>query len=106
MYRGRLVLAGDAAHAMLPHLGQGAAQSIEDAAALGVLLQNVAGMGSGGKGEGVEARLRLFEEIRKDRVAAIQIMSEVPIGEEGFEMSRERWQKYVPGGHELPRRWL
>jgi salicylate hydroxylase len=28
--RGRLTLLGDAAHAMLPHLGQGANQSIED----------------------------------------------------------------------------
>lgn len=36
--RGRLALAGDAAHAMLPHAGQGANQSIEDAAALGVAL--------------------------------------------------------------------
>lgn len=29
-HRGRLVLVGDAGHAMLPHLGQGAAQAIED----------------------------------------------------------------------------
>ena len=35
---GRLVLLGDAAHAMLPHLGQGANQSIEDGVALAVLL--------------------------------------------------------------------
>jgi 2-polyprenyl-6-methoxyphenol hydroxylase-like FAD-dependent oxidoreductase len=33
-HRGRVVLVGDAAHAMLPTLGQGACQSIEDAAAL------------------------------------------------------------------------
>lgn len=32
--RGRVVLLGDAAHPMLPHMGQGAAQSIEDAAML------------------------------------------------------------------------
>ena len=86
---------------MLPHLGQGAAQSIEDAAALGVLLQNFTEDNSGGKGESVKARLRLFENVRKDRVAAIQIMSEVPVGEGGFEPMRERWQKYLPG-HEIP----
>ena len=95
------MLAGDAAHAMLPHLGQGAAQSIEDAAALGVLLQNITEVNSGGKGERVEARLRLFEDVRKDRVAAIQIMSEVPVGEGGFEPVRERLQKYLPE-HKIP----
>ncbi len=36
---GRLVLLGDAAHAMLPHIGQGANQAIEDGVALSVLLE-------------------------------------------------------------------
>lgn len=35
---GRVVLLGDAAHAMTPHLGQGACQAIEDAVVLGSLL--------------------------------------------------------------------
>lgn len=37
--KGRLVLLGDAAHPMLPHLGQGANQAIEDGVALAVFLE-------------------------------------------------------------------
>jgi 2-polyprenyl-6-methoxyphenol hydroxylase-like FAD-dependent oxidoreductase len=33
---GRVTLLGDAAHPLLPHTGQGAAQALEDAVALGV----------------------------------------------------------------------
>ena len=36
--RGRVVLLGDAAHAMLPHQGQGANTTIEDAVTLAELL--------------------------------------------------------------------
>ncbi len=36
-YRGRILLIGDAAHGTTPHLGQGAAQAVEDAATLGTL---------------------------------------------------------------------
>ena len=36
-YRGRILLIGDAAHGTTPHLGQGAAQAVEDAATLGAL---------------------------------------------------------------------
>ena len=37
--RGRLTLLGDAAHPMLPHVGQGANQAIEDAVALAAVLR-------------------------------------------------------------------
>jgi 2-polyprenyl-6-methoxyphenol hydroxylase-like FAD-dependent oxidoreductase len=37
-YRGRTLLIGDAVHATTPHLGQGAAQAMEDAVVLGELL--------------------------------------------------------------------
>ncbi|MFN7928951.1 MAG: FAD-dependent oxidoreductase [Blastocatellia bacterium] len=38
-YKGRVLLIGDAAHATTPHLGQGAAQAVEDGVVLGELLQ-------------------------------------------------------------------
>jgi 2-polyprenyl-6-methoxyphenol hydroxylase-like FAD-dependent oxidoreductase len=38
-YRGRIVLIGDAAHSITPHLGQGAAQAVEDAVVLAQELQ-------------------------------------------------------------------
>ena len=51
---------GDAAHPMLPTLGQGACQAIEDAAAL------VRHLGSDNE---VEAALRAYERRRERRVA-------------------------------------
>ncbi|MBW0101439.1 FAD-dependent monooxygenase [Pseudonocardia sp. KRD-291] len=63
---GRLTLLGDAAHPMLPHLGQGANQSVEDGVALAVLLA------AGGR-EGVEAALQAYEELRRERTSAIQL---------------------------------
>lgn len=38
-YRGRILLIGDAAHGTTPHLGQGAAQAVEDAATLGAIAE-------------------------------------------------------------------
>jgi 2-polyprenyl-6-methoxyphenol hydroxylase-like FAD-dependent oxidoreductase len=52
-HRGRVALLGDAAHAMTPHLGQGACQAIEDA----VVLAPLAGTGPG-LAAYTEARMR------------------------------------------------
>jgi len=62
--RGRLVLLGDAAHAMTPNLGQGASQAIEDAAAVAIALA------SGGVPP--ERLADHIDGIRRDRVAALQ----------------------------------
>jgi salicylate hydroxylase len=62
---GRLVLLGDAAHAMLPHLGQGANQAIEDGVALAVLLE--------GKDRAeVPDILPRYEKLRRVRTDLIQ----------------------------------
>lgn len=62
---GRVTLLGDAAHAMLPHLGQGANQAIEDGVTLATLLQDV------GR-DGVEAALHAYERLRLERTTAVQ----------------------------------
>jgi salicylate hydroxylase len=62
---GRLALLGDAAHAMLPHLGQGANQAIEDGVALAVLLDNCAHAE-------VPARLKRYEQLRRVRTDVVQ----------------------------------
>jgi len=62
---GRLVLLGDAAHAMLPHLGQGANQAIEDGVALAVLLE-------GRDPDEVPDILPRYEKFRRDRTDGVQ----------------------------------
>ena len=63
--KGRLSLLGDAAHPMLPHLGQGANQSIEDGMALATILARA-------DRETAPAALLAYERLRRERVAAVQ----------------------------------
>ena len=63
--RGRLTLLGDAAHPMLPHLGQGANQAIEDGMALATILARAGGAN-------VPAALLAYERLRRERVAQVQ----------------------------------
>lgn len=63
--KGRLTLLGDAAHPMLPHLGQGANQSIEDGMALATILSRV-------DNAGLPEALLAYEQLRRKRVAEVQ----------------------------------
>ena len=63
--KGRLALLGDAAHPMLPHLGQGANQAIEDGVALAVLLE-------GCDPAEVPGVLPRYEALRRVRTDVIQ----------------------------------
>ncbi|MGH8882769.1 MAG: FAD-dependent monooxygenase, partial [Stackebrandtia sp.] len=58
--RGRLTLLGDAAHAMLPHMGQGANQAIEDAMALATLIREL-------DTADVPRALISYEQLRRER---------------------------------------
>ncbi|MEO7392951.1 MAG: FAD-dependent monooxygenase [Ramlibacter sp.] len=64
--KGRLTLLGDAAHPMLPHLGQGANQSIEDGMALATFLAQT-------DASAVPAALLAYERLRRERVAQVQL---------------------------------
>jgi salicylate hydroxylase len=63
--RHRLSLLGDAAHPMLPHLGQGANQSIEDGMALATILARV-------DRTRAPSALLAYERLRRERVAQVQ----------------------------------
>jgi len=64
---GRTTLLGDACHPMYPFMGQGAAQAIEDGAALAACL-------AAGEGDPAGA-LRRYEQLRLPRVTRLQQMS-------------------------------
>jgi salicylate hydroxylase len=68
--RGRVVLLGDAAHAPLPHQGQGAGLAIEDAYALGALLAT-------GRLWDYGFVFEAFENLRKRRAWLVQAYSRV-----------------------------
>ena len=65
---GRMTLLGDAAHPMVPHLGQGAAQAIEDGFTLAVLLQ-------GATRKDVPRQLKAYEKLRIERTSRIQAVA-------------------------------
>jgi salicylate hydroxylase len=65
---GRITLMGDAAHPMVPHVGQGAGQSIEDAITLAVVLEGCMAVD-------VAGRLKLYEALRLARTSRVQALA-------------------------------
>jgi salicylate hydroxylase len=66
---GRVTLLGDACHAMLPFMAQGAAQAIEDGATLAAYLSKIAS-------RDLPDALRRYEALRLPRASRLQAMSE------------------------------
>jgi salicylate hydroxylase len=86
---GRLTLLGDAAHPMLPHLGQGVNQALEDAVVLATLL------GASPHSADVPHALTTYEGLRRDRTARVQLGS------------RRNGAGYDSSGRQLTdRRWI
>jgi salicylate hydroxylase len=61
---GRITMLGDACHPMIPFMGQGGAQAIEDAASLTACLVKC--------GDDIESALKLYETVRLPRATQIQ----------------------------------
>ncbi|KAK5076319.1 hypothetical protein LTS08_006950 [Lithohypha guttulata] len=60
-------LVGDACHPTLPHLAQGAAQAIEDAAVLGVVMAKIPDASP----QSISKALRIYEKVRKERAETL-----------------------------------
>ncbi|KAK4112882.1 FAD/NAD(P)-binding domain-containing protein [Canariomyces notabilis] len=91
--RGKAVLIGDAVHSMFPTTGQGACQCLEDAAALGVFLENLDSKAD------LAGRLSLFQSFRRKRVVAVHATSGFLPGQES--RITEQMAKLLPGGKPL-----
>ncbi|HEU0072773.1 MAG TPA: FAD-dependent monooxygenase [Dehalococcoidia bacterium] len=65
--RGRATILGDAAHPMLPYLGQGACQAMEDGCVLATALDSMP--------DDVESALKLYERVRVPRASRVVLMA-------------------------------
>ncbi|KAH8896393.1 FAD/NAD(P)-binding domain-containing protein [Thozetella sp. PMI_491] len=89
-HKDRLIVLGDAAHPMLPTLGNGAGMAIEDAGALGVIMEGVR------DGSEVPGRLRVWDRVRRRRASAVQLLSRTV----GVEYKDVVWSRLLGGGAE------
>ena len=70
--RGGVTLVGDACHPTLPHLSQGAAMAIEDAAVVAEVISRVP---AAGDARAIAKALKVYELLRKDRTALLVDMA-------------------------------
>lgn len=113
--RGAVALVGDACHPTQPHLAQGAAQAIEDAAVLAVVLDlcPAAGEpGSGARGNAIRRALRVYEALRKERTTVLVGLAaasgkELHLGQGAAREDRDRQFAKLrgEGGGAVPDKW-
>jgi salicylate hydroxylase len=72
---GKVILLGDSAHAMLPHLGAGAGQSLEDGWVLGRALAEYLSATSNPHFESLETTAALYQSVRLPRAQKTQATS-------------------------------
>lgn len=93
LHRGRMVVMGDAAHPVKPHMGLGAVSAIEDAGVLATLMKNIPATGD--LDQHISERLKLFSELRVGRVAAYKYYSDVPFFLDAVQTQREKCEKFM-----------
>lgn len=65
--KGRVCIAGDAAHAASPHHGAGAGMGVEDNLVLAALLAEVASSSTANRAAAICAAFTAYSDIRKER---------------------------------------
>jgi salicylate hydroxylase len=100
---GSVALVGDACHPTLPHLAQGAAQAIEDAAVLAIVLAKKPSTDP----EALNKSLRVYEKIRKERAETLVELAAASgrvlhLGDGAAKAQRDRMFKE---GKTVPDKW-
>lgn len=106
---GSVALLGDACHPTLPHLAQGAAQAIEDAAVLGVVLGKLPSTSA----KDINKALKIYEKVRKQRAETLVEMAaasgrDLHLGEGAAKAERDRLFKELQqsgGKGKVPDKW-
>ena len=104
---GSVALVGDAAHPTLPHLAQGAAQAIEDAAVLAVVLSRCPNP----RVQSINRSLRVYERVRKQRAETLVELAAVAgrtlhLGEGQAKVERDRqFALSRANGGPVPDKW-
>jgi salicylate hydroxylase len=103
---GQVALVGDACHPTLPHLNQGAAQAVEDAAVLGVVLVKCPST----EPEDVNRALKVYEKMRRGRAytlvdLAAQSGRALHLGDSAAKEERDKAFRESKGGSGMPDKW-